>query len=376
MSATDWADRMYGMLEPYTYADAQNNYSLQEFIKSIGEMYEEIIDLAYDTPAGDDGWTLLTDITRVPSKALDWLGQFVGIVPVAGLTDQQKVDRIIAREGFKRGTPEGMRAAAAIFLTGTQSVVLYERDTSPYHLTVQTYQSETAPGDLPTTNLLPHGGFESTPVPVWTGWGAVGVTFARSAEQAMFGSWSGKITTTTGGTDGAHYNLASGGYAPGDVLTWSIYVRPTVQVTMRLQAHCYNGGIGTDTLAGSPTVCPAGVWTRLTMTFTVAPLTNNIYFIVALGGAAVATTIYIDGGQIEKQAVATPYVETNGATASRGMGQGPVGAALRSQKPAGIVMVYNIIPGQTYQQLKTGHPLYSQVKSFYTNYDKVRSDTP
>jgi hypothetical protein len=192
---------MYAVLEPYTYADAQNDYSLQEFLRAIGEMYEEIIDLAYDTDAGDDGWTLLLDVTRVPSKAIDWLSQFVGVTQIAGLTDQQKIDRIIAREGFKRGTPAGMRAAASIFLTGTQTVNLYERDTSPYHLAVNTYTSETP------------------------------------------------------------------------------------------------------------------------------------------NSAAVL-------------------------------------AALTSQKPAGIVMVYTVTNGQTYQQLRTNHSPYSAMKAFYSNYDKVRKDTP
>lgn len=142
MSATDWADRMYGVLEPYTYADAQNGYALQKFLESIGEMYEEIIDFAYDTDT-DDGWTLLLDVARVPSKAIDWLGQFVGVVPLDGLTDAQKIQRIVAREGFSRGTPHGMRAAAQVFLTGTKTVNIFERDTSPYHLTVQTYTSQT-----------------------------------------------------------------------------------------------------------------------------------------------------------------------------------------------------------------------------------------
>ena len=36
MGATDWADRMYGVLEPYTYADAQNDYALREFLRAIG----------------------------------------------------------------------------------------------------------------------------------------------------------------------------------------------------------------------------------------------------------------------------------------------------------------------------------------------------
>jgi hypothetical protein len=169
----------------------------------------------------------------------------------------------------------------------------------------------------PTTNLITNGGFE-TNTAGWVAWGDAGTTLVRSTAQAKFGGASGLITTSTGATDGAHFNIATG-IVPGNVMTWSIWVRPAVEVTMRLQMHHYFGGTGTavEDPGGPFVVCPAGEWTRLSMTQTIPPTTNNTYFIVALGGTPTATTIHIDGGQVEVQPFATPYVHTDGSTVAR-----------------------------------------------------------
>lgn len=372
-------DDLYEALKPLAYADPQNDYSLHKLVTSIAGQLQEIEDIARDQ--GDvPGWAGISHIPTTPEKFLPWLGQFIGVRPpikqpgeTDAVVEARHREKILAQVGFKRGTPAAMKASAQAFLTGTKTVYLTERDTSAYHLFVQTYESETPPGDLPTTNLIINGGFESNTTG-WSAWGAGAVTLVRSNENAKYGSYSGKLATATGATDGAHFLLQP--ITVGDVLTWSIWVCPIVQVSMALQMHQYNGGIGVATASGPTVVCPANVWTRLTQTITVVPTATFVYCIVALAGVATATTIYLDGAQAEKHAVATPYVETNGATASRPVGQGLVGQALLTQKPAGIVMVYNVTSGQTYLQLKTTTPSYSLVKSTYPTYNAVRNATP
>lgn len=49
---------------------------------------------------------------------------------------------------------------------------------------------------------------------------------------------------------------------------------------------------------------------------------------------------------------------------------------LRSQKPAGIVLTYLVITGQTYQQLRDNHTDYTAVDTEYNNYDAARRDEP
>lgn len=55
---------------------------------------------------------------------------------------------------------------------------------------------------------------------------------------------------------------------------------------------------------------------------------------------------------------------------------GAVLAALMAQKPAGIVLHYEVVDGQDYQSLLDNHPLYSDVAGDFANYGDVRDNTP
>jgi hypothetical protein len=133
---------LYDALLPLAYADALQSNALWKFCCSIAGTLQDVEDLARDD--GDrPGWADIVDLSVAPSSFLDWLGQFVGVQPVGNLTDAQKRQRIANKEGFKRGSVPAMRSAAQVYLTGSKTVNLYERDTSPYHITVNTYTAET-----------------------------------------------------------------------------------------------------------------------------------------------------------------------------------------------------------------------------------------
>jgi hypothetical protein len=134
---------LYAELEPLAYDDANQDNALLTYLDTIGSMFDEIEGYARDGPLGEPGWSIILDLSRAPEKALPWLGQFVGVRITEGLTLAQKVSQIQARGGFGRGTPLALVLAAQTFLTGGKTVVLRERDTSAYHLTVFTYTSET-----------------------------------------------------------------------------------------------------------------------------------------------------------------------------------------------------------------------------------------
>lgn len=53
-----------------------------------------------------------------------------------------------------------------------------------------------------------------------------------------------------------------------------------------------------------------------------------------------------------------------------------VEAAIRAQKPAGLVLTYLNVAGQTYRELLTNHPTYQDVLDTYSTYRDVRDDTP
>jgi hypothetical protein len=132
------------LLEPMFYADLQNNNSLNIYLSGLSDpLFQDVEDWASDTDDGKPGYSILIDITRTPDEALPWLAQFVGAKLTVGLSPDQQRQQIIGLGNWKRGTVAALQAAPLQYLTGTQTVVVHERDTSPYHFLVYTLASET-----------------------------------------------------------------------------------------------------------------------------------------------------------------------------------------------------------------------------------------
>src|SRR5215831_5384843 len=142
-SLSPFAQRVYDRLQPLTWDEPDQSWALALYIASISLMWDEVDLWASDGPNGEVGWSILLDPTRCPDNALDWLGQFVGVQLDDSLTRQQKIDLIMARLGFQRGTPASMIAAAKHTLTGSQTVIFRERHPDAYALDVLTFTAET-----------------------------------------------------------------------------------------------------------------------------------------------------------------------------------------------------------------------------------------
>jgi len=135
---------LWDLLQPMFYADAQNGNSLHIYLGGLSDpIFQLVDDWASDTDDGDPGYSLLVDATRVPDVAIPWLGQFVGIRVTTGLTAAQQKEQLVGLGNWKRGTVAALKAAPQPLLTGTQTVIVKERDTSPYHLLVYTLAAET-----------------------------------------------------------------------------------------------------------------------------------------------------------------------------------------------------------------------------------------
>lgn len=140
--AGSFAESLYDELEPLTWDDESQDWSLLKFFGALGQMYQQIENYARDTDEGP-GWSVLMDVDRCPDEALPWLGQFVGADVRFGLTPTQQRDRIKHVEGWSRGTPGAIRAAAQRYLTGNKTVIMREREGGAWRLTVGTYTAET-----------------------------------------------------------------------------------------------------------------------------------------------------------------------------------------------------------------------------------------
>jgi hypothetical protein len=118
--------------------DTAAGYALALWLNGIGQCMDAVDSLSRDTVAGP-GWSQVMDVSRAPTLALAWLGQFVGVRVDPNQADAVQRAQIQAEAGFSRGTPAALMAAARKYLRGAQRVALVERDTSPYHFHVQVF---------------------------------------------------------------------------------------------------------------------------------------------------------------------------------------------------------------------------------------------
>lgn len=163
-----------------------------------------------------------------------------------------------------------------------------------------------------TTNLITNGGFETGV----TNWTPVGATITSSTEQAKFGTKSGKLVAA--GADGYAAAFVIG--VAQTTYTESVWVYAPagyVGKTVRLQMTEVGGAQAAGLMGFNDTALIAG-WQRLALSASVAqPDRAYVAFYVNMHTAAANDTIYIDGMHVEQKAYTTPYVETNGVTASR-----------------------------------------------------------
>lgn len=143
-----FADEFAGPLE----VDAEHGYAFTLFLSVLARAFDQVADISRDGDDGRPGYARLfnaQDADDCPATFLPFVGQFVGVEMLPGLTEAQQRLRIRETDGFKRGTPEAIRGAARQFLVGPSgagddaTVFLNERQGGAYKLGVSTLVSET-----------------------------------------------------------------------------------------------------------------------------------------------------------------------------------------------------------------------------------------
>jgi len=135
-------------IHPLVTRDAENEYAMAHLVCAAARMIDPI-EFVRDDASGP-GYSGLLDLNRAPADGLGWLAMFAGVRLIDGSTDVQQRERIDGTDGFQRGTPAAIIAAAQATLTGTRVVRVLERINSAYSLTVITRVSETT--DAAATN--------------------------------------------------------------------------------------------------------------------------------------------------------------------------------------------------------------------------------
>jgi hypothetical protein len=131
-----------------TQYDPATGYMLLAYVSALALQAEQIASLAETGPNGEDGWSVILDITRTADEGIAWLAQLVGVNILPDLDYDTQRMRVATTDGWNRGTPKALAAAAAQYLTGTKRVVMRERfdpgaGADPYHLQIFTITSET-----------------------------------------------------------------------------------------------------------------------------------------------------------------------------------------------------------------------------------------
>ena len=158
------------------------------------------------------------------------------------------------------------------------------------------------------TNLVPNGGFESN----LTGWAAnqpASGPLTRSTAFSKFGAYSGKVAATV------QYDGPIMFFTPvlNTTYTGSLWVYRT-EIVNDWRLEFDNGG----SISYVSTVVPLTIgWQRVTVTGLSAGVVSTSFRLLNFSAATIAADIYFDGAQIETGYAATPYIETDGAAATR-----------------------------------------------------------
>lgn len=158
------------------------------------------------------------------------------------------------------------------------------------------------------TNLCTNGGFE-TNTTGWTAWGAE-ASISRVTTQAKFGSASLEVVVTDLGNRGTGVKVS---LSATTVYTFSAWVKVPTGATVRLAVY----DTPATTQLGGVNVVGNDDWQRASVTFTSDGDGGDHNFYIMTFADYNAVTFYIDGVQIETGFIATPYIETDGATAVR-----------------------------------------------------------
>lgn len=153
LAISEFGQEFYDALGAWARADLEDypagDGPLRIWCEAIGGRFQDVEDIIRDRPTGP-GWSSVMDVDNAPVGWLGWLAQFIGVRLLPGLAEAEQRARIKSTDGFKRGTPRAMVAAAQQYLTGAKTVYLIERHGSAYRATLATKVSET-----PTPSLIP-----------------------------------------------------------------------------------------------------------------------------------------------------------------------------------------------------------------------------
>lgn len=182
------------------------------------------------------------------------------------------------------------------------------------------------------TNIATNGGLETNTTNYAVG-GSPASTIARSTAWSTFGAAALAITNLDNDNFATLYSLT---FPAAGTYVMSAYVKTPAGMASSLQLSAQNY---TGFSMGTAETIAAGLTARISRTITV--VAGDLAGQIALykNGAAEAGPVYLDGLQVELGTVATPYIETDGSTATRSAARGRMAVAGLFSATQGAVAV-------------------------------------
>ena len=190
-------------------------------------------------------------------------------------------------------------------------------------------------GSLPrATNLCINGGFEKDLTHGWTTSGSPAPNQTRITTDRVFGSCCMQLTS--GGASAGYgwmlYPIITGAPITKQAYTLSCYIKgvgATIGKSFSLALNETGGTTASDQNTANGNIILSNTWQRIAISGTIIQTDRTLLYTYCSISAAAAGEIFLtDGVQLELGITATPYIDTNGATASR---IGNVGAAVVEQ---------------------------------------------
>lgn len=135
--------RLRERTQPLAPDDATYGYAHAHLCEGMMLPFAQVAELV-DPPDPYVPWEVLFDVDLCPYWALPWLGQCAGVRLSRGMSEADMRTAIKELGGAPLGSPQRIRAAIQLTLTGTKNVYFRERDGGEaYVLEVVTFIAET-----------------------------------------------------------------------------------------------------------------------------------------------------------------------------------------------------------------------------------------
>jgi hypothetical protein len=392
-SFTPSAERLLDSLGPLDAEPEANDYALQHFVSALAVGWDTVAEIIRDRDDGSPGFAVLFDPDECPADFLEWASQFVGVVMLPGLSEEQQRLRIKETGGAKRGTPSAIEGAARQFLK--PAVAPFNYATNP--------SGENAPklADGPSS-VVTREASGVNGVPAYAGGfrDKHQVTVASPADSNM----GGFFYTVPGAGD---WVVSTYIWVPnewtGTPVNWvhdATFTGATVGTTVasdpalrgRWQRIWTQINIAAGDLAGAFIL-------RTTGTTPTSTATGIIYTDALMISQGTVPPDYSDGDTEGHHWVGTPHasvtatdgdpadaaayiIERHGSpydlTVATLTAETPEPTlafrALLEQKPAGLKLTHVVVDGGIYTVLLGAHANYAELVTDFANYDAARAN--